>query len=61
MNIRRTLCAFDVDTRVRYYIGNSLIENIRTVGEFLTNGLTAYIQAEIGALSIEDDAIVIRC
>lgn len=60
MNIRRTLCAFDADTPVRYYIGDSLIEDIRTVGEFLTNGLTAYIQAEIGALSIEDDAIVIR-
>ena len=60
MFVRSILGGFKQDTKVKYFIGSTLIDDIKTVNDFLNNGLTAYIDIENNSLSIEDNTIIIK-
>lgn len=58
-NVKRILAGFNPNTKVSYRINANVIEDIKTVSDFLNNGLTTYTEVNDGALEIEDDTIII--
>ena len=54
------LNGFNRETKIKYFIDGQYIDHIKTVGEYLDNGLTNYDSINEGELYIEDNAIVIK-
>ena len=53
--------AFDPDTKILVTINGRQIEDLRTVRDFMANGLMNYSTTEAGSMRIENDTIIIKC
>lgn len=60
MFAKHVLRAFDPKTKLKYIIRESVIEDVKTVQDFMDSGLTTYEEAHDGSLIIKDDTIILK-
>jgi len=58
--VKNILKAFNVNTKIKYYINGKLIEDYKTVGDYMNSGLTTYDSIQAGDLTITANTIIIN-